>query len=101
MFVLDTKRRFKQTIKITIVDEDGKSHNGSFSAIFQVLPTNEITDLPSDDKALDHVLKEVHDIELENNPDASQEELMSALKNDPTVSHELLKAYYNGLQKKT
>lgn len=102
MFTLNTSRTFKQPVNLTIVDENGKDVKGSFTATYKVLPHNESRDLPDDIKLLDRVLIAVEGIEVpgEDGQPLTGDELLFALKNDPSASVALTSAYQSSILKK-
>lgn len=102
MFKLNTKRTYKQSVPLTLVDESGKDQKGTFSATFRVTPNNETRELLDDATLLDRVLVSVSDIEVpddEGKP-LEGEELLSAVKNDPAAAFALINAYQDSIIKK-
>ncbi|SDJ24122.1 hypothetical protein SAMN04487867_12965 [Vreelandella titanicae] len=102
MFKLNTNRTFKQPVNLTIVDENGKDQKGSFTANFKILPHSEAIDLPDDIRLLDRVLVSVEGIEVpgEDGQPLTGDELLYALKNDPSASVALANAYQRSIIKK-
>ena len=102
MFKLNTNRTFKQPVNLTIVDENGKDVKGSFTASFKILPHSEALELPDDTKLLDRVLVSVEGIEVpgEDGQPLTGDELLEALKNDPSASVAMSNAYQRSIVKK-
>tara|TARA_R110001606_G_scaffold212691_1_gene360446 strand:- start:8302 stop:8625 length:324 start_codon:yes stop_codon:yes gene_type:complete len=102
VFKLNTSRTFKQPVNLTIVDENGKDQKGSFTATFKILPHNESADMPDDIKLLDRVLMGVEGIEVtgEDGQPLAGDELLSALKNDPSATVAMASAYQRSIVKK-
>lgn len=102
MFKLKTNRTHPWPVKLAIVDEHGKTQEGEFTAVFNIMPNSEMKER-KDERALDVLLESVRDIEL---TDASGKvlagaELKAAVTDDPLLSRAVLSAYYESLEKKT
>jgi len=97
MFTLNTNRTCRLPVTVTLYDDDGKEQKGQFSATFKVLPTNEVRSMSSDESLLDKVLVAVHDIEV---PGKEGDELLAAIKHDPSTATALIGAYTEHVVKK-
>lgn len=102
MFKLNTKRTYTQPVSLTIVDENGKDHKGTFTANFKVTPNSETREFLDDATLLDRVLVSVSDIEVpgEDGKPLEGEELLIAVKNDPAAAFALINAYQDSIIKK-
>lgn len=102
MFKLNTNRTYKQSVSLTIVDEQGKDQKGSFTAVFKVMPNNETRELLDDATLLERVLVSVSDIEVpdETGKPLEGEALRDAVRNDPAASFALITAYQDSIIKK-
>ena len=103
-FVLDTQRTFKQPVPIVIHDEDGKEIKNQFSAVFKILPNDQLKAVMAendDTRLIDLVLVEVSDIEvLVDKRPLSGDELLNAVKNDPAANVAMIAAYQCAIAKK-
>lgn len=102
MFKLKTTRTFPWPVKVAIVDEQGKTLEGEFTALFAIEP-NSVTKGRKDEPLLDVVLESVSDIELTDANDKvlTGAELKAAVIDDPLLSRAVIRAYFESLEKKT
>lgn len=102
MFKLDTHRTYETPVSATVLLPDGSEQTGEFTAVFKVVPVNEMTDAPEDTRVLDMALIGVKDIELTSNGEVLKgDALLEAVKNDPTLQAATLDAYFKSISKKT
>jgi|SRR5690554_2440663 len=102
MFKLNTRRTYKYPVTVTVFDGE-KEESGKFTAVFKVLPNNQMQDPENADKRLlDLVLVDVEGVEVagEDGQPLQGPELLSALKNDPSASLALVTAYQESVSKK-
>jgi len=105
MLKLNTHRTFTQKVVVPFIDDAGDSKKGEFDATFKIMPTKELLDEKNSDKRmLDLVLVGVQESDLdirdEDDRKLSGDELIEALKSDPTVANALIEAYNDGITKK-
>lgn len=102
MFKLNTQRTYKYPVTVTVYDGE-KEKSGTFTAVYKVMPTTELTAEENRDKRLlDMVLVGAEDIEVDG-PDGQPlqgEALLDALKADPAAGTALLNAYRESITKK-
>ncbi|MAD44328.1 MAG: hypothetical protein CMH98_04925 [Oceanospirillaceae bacterium] len=104
-FVLNTQRTFKQPVPIVVHDEDGNEVKGGFSAVFKILPNDELKAVMAendDTRLIDLVLVEVSGIEVpgKDGQMLTGDELLNAVKNDPAANVAMIAAYQGAIAKK-
>lgn len=105
MLKLNTHRTFSQAVTVAFIGDDGSSQKGEFGATFKIMPTKELLDDKNFEKRmLDLVLVSVEETDLDirdaDDHKLSGDELIEALKSDPTVANALIEAYNAGVTKK-
>lgn len=98
MFKVNTHRTYPYPVAVTIIDDQGKDQVGNFTAIFKVMPFQK----ERSDSLLDQVLVGLDGIEL-SDADGNVlegEAMLSAAKNDPSISMALVNTYNESVIKK-
>jgi len=102
MFKLNPTRTFRYPVSVVIFDGD-KEVTGQFTAEFRVLPATAMRDPENENKRLlDLVLVGVDGVEVpgKDGRPLQGDELLDALKADPSVSTALVNAYQESITKK-
>tara|TARA_R110002049_G_scaffold30388_8_gene104231 strand:- start:413 stop:730 length:318 start_codon:yes stop_codon:yes gene_type:complete len=100
MFKVNPRRTFRYPVTVTIHDGE-KAQTGKFHATFRAAQGDELRSR-SDDLFLDIVLLEVHGIEIEgeDGQPLEGEDLLAAVKNDPSLSSACIAAYQESIVRK-
>ncbi len=103
MLKLNTTRTFPKDVTVPYFDEDGKKQKGKFTAIYKVVPTDELESEENKDKRLlDVVLHGVENLQLtdEDGRVLEGEELLRAAKLDPEIGGAMVITYREVVGKK-
>ncbi|NVE91541.1 hypothetical protein [Vreelandella titanicae] len=102
MFTVNVNRSYQYPVSLTIYDDEGKEITGKFTALFKVVPQDQLNALPEGTLLLDQVLTGVKGLGLtgEDGKTLEGDELLHAAKNDPAISTALLGAFNTSISKK-